>query len=137
MQLVISKDVSNHSVVFINKSILSKSTSSHFLGFMCALLYTHSLCVYRILNQMLISHDGLWRVSVTTSLVRCRWGDVQCRALSTQTTQDSPGAEPRRSKRKLRQIFGIKLNRQLIHLPNTQTGRRHPNFRTKHDKTRS
>jgi len=39
---------------------------------------------------------------------------MQCHALSTQTTQDSPGAEPRRSKRKLRQIFGIKLNRQLI-----------------------
>src|SRR5258708_38822628 len=45
---------------------------------------------------------------------RCRRGDVQCHALSTQTTQDSPSAEPRRSKRKLRQIFGIKLNRQLI-----------------------
>jgi len=47
-------------------------------------------------------------------LEHCRWGDVQCCALSTQTTQDSPNAEPRRSKRKLRQIFGIKLNRQLI-----------------------
>src|SRR5260221_11629068 len=46
--------------------------------------------------------------------MRCRWGDMQCHALSTQTTQNSPGAEPRRSKRKLRQIFGIKLNRQLI-----------------------
>src|SRR5258708_37435000 len=46
--------------------------------------------------------------------LQCRWGDMQCHALSTQTTQDSPSAEPRRSKRKLRQIFGIKLNRQLI-----------------------
>src|SRR5258708_28922261 len=66
--------------------------------------------------------------------VRCRWGDVQCHALSTQTTQDSPGAEPRRSKRKLRQIFGIKLNRQLIlfqtHIlvAGTRAGHRHPNW---------
>src|SRR5258708_2034619 len=72
---------------------------------------------------------------------RCRRGDMQCCALSTQTTQDSPGAEPRRSKRKLRQIFGIKLNRQLIlfqtHrlVTGTQAGRRHPSFTTKHDKT--
>ena len=28
----------------------------------------------------------------------CRWGDVQCHALSTQTTQDSPSAELRRSR---------------------------------------
>src|SRR5260221_14691339 len=70
MWLVISKDISNHSVVFVNKSILSETTSSHFLGFVCALLYTHSLCVYRILNWMFISHDGLWRVSVTTPLVQ-------------------------------------------------------------------
>src|SRR5260221_8831517 len=70
MWLVISKDISNHSVVFVNKSILSETTSLHFLGFMCALLYTHSLCVYRILNWTLISHDGLWRVSVTTPLVQ-------------------------------------------------------------------
>src|SRR5258707_14072012 len=64
----------------------------------------------------------------------CRQGDMQCHALSTQTTQDSPGAEPRRSKRKLRQIFGIKLNRQLIlfqtHrlVAGTQAGHRHPNW---------
>src|SRR5260221_14711670 len=64
----------------------------------------------------------------------CRWGDMQCHALSTQTTQDSPSAEPRRSKRKLRQIFGIKLNRQLIlfqtHrlVAGTQAGHRHPNW---------
>src|SRR5258707_6024073 len=79
------------------------------------------------------SHSRTW----------CRWGDVQCHALSTQTTQGSPGAEPRRSKRKLRQVFGIKLNRQLIlfqtHrlVAGTQTGHRHPSFRTKHNKTRS
>src|SRR5258708_15116187 len=60
MQLVISKDIPNHSMVFINKSILSETTSLHFLGF---------VCVYRILNWTLISHDGLWRVSVTTPLV--------------------------------------------------------------------
>src|SRR6266436_1717405 len=82
-------------------------------------------------------------LELPTLIGRCRWGDVQCRALSTQTTQDSPGAEPRRSKRKLRQIFGIKLNRQLIlfqtHrlVAGTQTGHRHPSFRTKHDKTQS
>src|SRR5258708_16709894 len=69
MWLVISKDISNHSMVFINKSILSETTSSHFLGFVCALLYAYLLCVYRILNRTLISHDGLWRVSVTTPLV--------------------------------------------------------------------
>src|SRR5258708_445510 len=103
-------------------------------------------------NAILVVVDRLSKrihtVPTVTSLdsagiARCRRGDVQCCALSTQTTQDSPGAEPRRSKRKLRQIFGIKLNRQLIlfqtHrlVAGTQTGHRHPSFRTKHDKTRS
>src|SRR5260221_12067443 len=63
-------------------------------------------------NTLQNSHLQAGRDSMLTA--RCRQGDVQCCALSTQTTQDSPSAEPRRSKRKLRQIFGIKLNRQLI-----------------------
>src|SRR5258706_12008438 len=118
---------------------------------------SNAIC-YEGQGLLLMENVGNYRNCAT----RCRWGDVQCHALSTQTTQDSPGAEPRRSKRKLRQIFGIKLNRQLILFqthrlvartqtghrhPNwsrapklvagTQAGRRHPSFRTKPNKTRS
>ena len=82
-------------------------------------------------------------------ILRCRWGDVQCCTLSTQTTQDSPGAEPRRSRRNWgRSLVSSSTGSWYSSkhtdwsqapklVTGTQTGCRHPSFRTKHNKTRS
>src|SRR5258707_9952675 len=56
------------------------------------------VCATRVLSppKVMSSPSAAWRVVCGC---HCRWGDVQCHALSTQTTQDSPSAEPRRSRR--------------------------------------